>query len=103
MFPLGVQTSNSRIWLFAERASVLQKRTRNTRTYANSVVQFAGAEVYQSGQDQNGASEKVDKTSYPLIGLYDADHRARALASGQVDQREYIAFVLYCIFFSSNK
>ncbi|XP_015639817.2 uncharacterized protein [Oryza sativa Japonica Group] len=33
--------------------------------------------------DQNGASEAVDTTSYDLIGQYDADHRARALASGQ--------------------
>jgi hypothetical protein len=30
-------------------------------------------------------------------------YRARALASGQVDQREFIAFVLYCILLSSNK
>ena len=44
--------------------------------------------------DQNGASEAVDTTSYDLIGQYDADHRARALASGQVDQRVPIAFIL---------
>ena len=80
----------------------LKKPRRSTRTYANNVGQFGSAEV-QSGQDQNGASETIDTTPYPLIGLYDADHRARALASGQVDQRESIAFVLYCMLLSSNK
>jgi len=35
-----------------------------------------------------------------LIGLYDADNRACASASGQVDKRESIAFVLCCILLS---
>ncbi|KAL6848121.1 hypothetical protein ACP4OV_022249 [Aristida adscensionis] len=58
----------------------LQKLRRSTRACADNVVHVADAEV-QSGQGQ-GASETAE-TSYPLIGLYDADHRGRALASGQ--------------------
>ncbi|CAL4965497.1 unnamed protein product [Urochloa decumbens] len=60
----------------------LQKPRKGNRTCANNGGRVVDAEV-QSGQDQNGASETVHTTSYPLIGLYDADHRARALASGK--------------------
>ena len=70
----------------------LQKPRKRTRACANNGGQV-GAEV-QSGQDQNGASETVDTTTYTLIGLFDADHRARALASGQVYRRKLIAFML---------
>ncbi|XP_062193625.1 uncharacterized protein LOC133897064 [Phragmites australis] len=62
--------------------ALLRKPRRSTRTCANNGGQVVDAEV-QSGQDQNGALGTVGTTSYPLIGLYDADHRARALVSGQ--------------------
>ena len=70
----------------------LQKPRKSTRACTNNGGRV-GAEV-QSGQDQTGASETVDTTSYALIGLFDADHRARALASGKVYRRELIAFRL---------
>ncbi|KAL5226314.1 hypothetical protein ABZP36_014579 [Zizania latifolia] len=47
-----------------------------------SMVTAVHTEV-QSSRYQSGDSGIVDTTSYALIGLYDADHRARALASGQ--------------------
>ncbi|KAK1661848.1 hypothetical protein QYE76_050007 [Lolium multiflorum] len=56
----------------------LRKPRTNTRTYAAK----GGAEV-QFGQYHAGASEPADTTIYPLIGLYDEDHRARALVSGK--------------------
>jgi hypothetical protein len=65
--------------------SRLQKPRKSNRTCANNGGWLVGPEV-QSGQDQNGALETVGTTSYSLIGMYDADHRARALASGQVYQ-----------------
>ncbi|KAK3160446.1 hypothetical protein QOZ80_1BG0059540 [Eleusine coracana subsp. coracana] len=60
----------------------LHKQRRSTKSCVNSGGQVVDADV-SSGQYQNGASEIVDATSHPLIGVYDADHRARALASGQ--------------------
>lgn len=60
----------------------LRKPRRSTRSCAGNGGQVVDAEA-QSGQDHSGATETVDTTSYPLIGLYDEDHRARALASGQ--------------------
>lgn len=59
------------------------QKPRTSKSSVNSGGQVVDAEV-RSGQDQNGAAETVDATSYPLIGVYDADHRARALASGKV-------------------
>jgi hypothetical protein len=63
----------------------LRKPRTNTRTYAGK----GGVEV-QFGQYRSGASEPVDTAIYPLIGLYDIDHRARALVSGKVDKLETI-------------
>ncbi|TVU21641.1 hypothetical protein EJB05_31291, partial [Eragrostis curvula] len=57
-------------------------KPRSTRSCANNGGQLVDTED-RPGQDQNGASEPGDTTSHPLIGLYDADHRAHALASGK--------------------
>jgi hypothetical protein len=66
----------------------LRKPRTNTRTYAAK----GGAEV-QFGQYHTGASEPADTTIYPLIGLYDEDHRARALVSGKVDKLQTMSFI----------
>jgi hypothetical protein len=66
----------------------LRKPRTNTRTYAAK----GGAEV-QFGQYHAGALETVDTTIYPLIGLYDEDHRARALVSGKVDKLHTMSFI----------
>uniref|UniRef100_A0A0D9UX77 Aminotransferase-like plant mobile domain-containing protein n=1 Tax=Leersia perrieri TaxID=77586 RepID=A0A0D9UX77_9ORYZ len=63
-----------------------RKPRKSIRTFADN-----GGQVADSGnQDKNGTSEAVDTISYELIGQYDADHRACALASGQIYMPERV-------------
>ncbi|XP_047058106.1 serine/threonine-protein phosphatase 7 long form homolog [Lolium rigidum] len=67
---------------FAPTVHSLRARLRKPRTNTRTYAAKGGAEV-QFGQYHTGASEPADTTIYPLIGLYDEDHRARALVSGK--------------------
>ncbi|KAL6627361.1 hypothetical protein ACP70R_031087 [Stipagrostis hirtigluma subsp. patula] len=65
-----------------EQHDRIQKPRRSTRACTTNSGHAIDADI-QSRQDQHRASDTFDATSYPLIGLYDAEHRARAIASGE--------------------